>query len=330
MKMYFKRSYGIVNILLLITVAAGCNKKSSEQSVGEEVKSNPSVVIEGAKLTKISEGYTFDTAGSPLYFKGYYYFTNNNFDQPEKSMTLRMSPSAKIDTLMVDNGVTTTLQAGGSNTMYACEMLGHRVVELNREGELIRVVADKYNGRRIDGPNDIVVDDKGGFYFSDSQFIAGGEKMQETPAVYYVTPEDTIIRVIDDIEFPNGMGLSPDGSILYVANTRGKYLLAYDVNEDGTLSNKRNFTHMEIPVDGQESGADGMAVDAEGNVYVATTQGIGVQVFDRKGSHLQNIDAPTVTNNVSFGGEQGTQILIAAQDGIYAIEGKYPGRRFSP
>jgi gluconolactonase len=223
------------------------------------------------------------------------------------------------------NGVTTTLQASGDGTIYGCEMLGHRVVELNKDGEVIRVVADEYNGTRIDGPNDVVVDDKGGFYFSDSQFIAGGEKMQETPAVYYVNADGEVIRVIDDIEFPNGMGLSPDGSTLFVANTRGSHLLAYDVNSDGTVTNKRNFAELQIPEDAQESGADGMAVDSQGNVYVATTQGIGVQVFDSEGNHIQNISAPTATNNVSFGGEQNNVILIAAQDGIYQIQGKYTG-----
>lgn len=307
-------------IVLLLFMVAGCNENSVQQ--------NSSVTADEATLTKITGDYEFDTAGSPLYLDGTYYFTNNNFEQPELSMTLRISPSGDIDTLRADNGVTTTLQKNGSGTMYACEMLGHRVVELNTSGEVIGVVADEYNGARIDGPNDIVVDKKGGIYFSDSQFIAGREKMQETPAVYYVTPDEEVIRVIDDIEFPNGMGISPDGSTLYVANSNGEHLLAYDINGDGTVENERNFAQLQLPDGAVESGADGIAVDSEGNVYVATTEGIGVQIFDPEGNHIENISAPTATNNVSLGGEEGKTILIAAQDGIYSIQGRVSGLNF--
>src|SRR5690606_15233434 len=127
------------------------------------------------------------------------------------------------------------------------------------DGNIIRVVVSEYNGIRIDGPNDIIVDGKGGFYFTDSQFIAGGELMQDTPAVYYVTSTGEVIRVIDDILFPNGMALSPDGATLYVANTQGAHLIAYDVNEDGSVSDKRNFTAVELAEGIEISGADGMA-----------------------------------------------------------------------
>lgn len=304
----------VAGLLILVLISTGCGEQTDQQK--------SSVLAEGAVLTKISGNYEFDTAGSPLYLDGNYYFTNNNFEQPEMSMTLRKSISGDIDTLKTDNGVTTTLQASGNGTIYACEMLGHRVVELNKDGDVIRVVADQYNGNRIDGPNDLVTDNRGGLYFSDSQFIAGREKMQDTPAVYYVSPENEVIRIIDDIEFSNGMGISPDGSVLYVADTRGSHLLSYHINDDGTVTNKRNFAQLQLPEDVEESGADGLAVDSEGNVYVATTQGIGVQIFDSEGKHLENISAPTITNNVSFGGEEGKTILIAAEDGIYAIQGR--------
>lgn len=312
------RNYTI-GIVLILFVVAGCNGSSDQQGT--------SVIAEDATLTKITGEYEFDTAGSPLYLNGDYYFTNNNFEQPELSMTLRISPSGDMDTLRVGNGVTTTLQENGSGTIYACEMLGHRVVELNQSGEVMQVVADEFNGTRIDGPNDLVVDDKGGIYFSDSQFIAGRKKMQETPAVYYVTPDKEVIRVIDDVEFPNGIGISPDGSTLYVANSNGEYLLAYDVNGDGKVGKESNFARLQLAADSVKSGADGIAVDSEGNVYVATTEGIGVQIFDSKGNHLENISVPTTTNNVSLGGEEGKTILIAAQDGIYGIQGRISGRK---
>src|SRR5699024_10439796 len=126
---------------------------------------------------------------------------------------------------------------------------------------------------------------KGGLYFSDSQFIAGGQTKQDTPAVYYVAPDGEVSRVIDDVAFPNGLALSPDGATLYVANTPEKHLLAYDVQADGSVQNKRRFVAIELAHGEEEGGADGMAVDSEGNVYVATTKGVGVQVFNPNGDH---------------------------------------------
>lgn len=300
-------------VIIMVTFSA-CNRD------GADIANLNSFVSEDASLEKVTEGYEFDTAGSPLYMNGDLYFTNNNFDSPgELSRTFRMNPDGSIDTLESGNNVTTTLRASGQGTIYACEMLGHRVVELDQNGQVLNVVADEYNGARIDGPNDLVVDQKGGLYFSDSQFIAGRQTMQPVPSVYYVSAEGEITRVIDNVEFPNGLGLSPDGSTLYVANTPGIQILAYDVAEDGTVSNGRDFAAVELAEDSETSGADGMAVDSEGNLFVATTQGLGVQVFNSSGEHLGNIDVPTASNNVSFGGPDDNTLYISAQDGIYKI-----------
>ncbi|WP_234572972.1 SMP-30/gluconolactonase/LRE family protein [Rhodohalobacter sp. 614A] len=318
----------LILLVIGVMIATGCSQHRSEETGDSHQitveKTNPSsypeeIIPSDSRLIKVTVGYTFDTAGSPLYMDGTLYFTNNNFDSPQVSRTLRQNSDGSIDTLAMDNGVTTTLQASRKGTIYACQMLGHKVVELDPDGQVIQTIASEYNGHRIDGPNDLVVDSNGGLYFSDSQFIAGGEKMQETPAVYYVSKEGTISRVIDDIPFPNGLGLSPDGKTLYVANTPGKYILAYDVHPDGSVTNKREFLELKIPEGATEGGGDGMAVDAEGNVYVATTQGLGVQVFNSSGSYLGNINPPTPSNNVSFGGVDNQTLYIAAQDGIYSI-----------
>lgn len=300
-------------MIILVTISA-CNRN------GTDTTNFNSIISDDASLEKVTEDYEFDTAGSPLYMNGDLYFTNNNFDSPgELSRTFRMNPDGSIDTLKSGNNVTTTLKSSGQGTIYACEMLGHRVVELDQNGQVLNIVADEYNGDRIDGPNDLVVDQKGGLYFSDSQFIAGRQTMQPVPSVYYASAEGDISRVIDDVEFPNGLGLSPDGGTLYVANTPGTKILAYDVAEDGTVRNGRDFAAVELAEDSETSGADGMAVDSEGNLFVATTQGLGVQVFNSSGEHLGNIDVPTPSNNVSFGGQDGKILYISAQDGIYKI-----------
>ncbi len=284
----------------------------------------------GAGLEKVTEGFDFDTAGSPCWQYGVLYFTNNNFDPADRSRTVRMDAPGDYTVLREDNGVTTTIQPSGNGTFYCCEMLGHRVVEMDTGGNIVRVVCDEYDGVRIDGPNDIVVDSRGGLYFTDSQFIGDQQKMQDTPAVYYMKADGSVLRVIDDIPFPNGLYLSPDEETLYVANTHGRYLLAYDVNPDGTVSNGRNFAELQITEANEEtgfSGADGMAVDSEGNIYVATTQGLGIQVIAPDGAHLGNILCEAATNNVNFGGPDMKTLYVSAKDGIYNIQLNIPGLR---
>ncbi len=172
--------------------------------------------------------------------------TNENFDDLAQSRTMRMDKNGEIDTLLSNNGTMPALVASGNGTVYACEMLGHKVVEMDTTGKVIRTVAGCYNGKRIDGPNGLVADAKGGIYFTDSQITATGvPKMQKTPAVYYIKPNGTVLRVIDDLIFPHGVALSPDGSILYVSDTKSKYVMAYDVSKGGALSNGRKFAEPE-------------------------------------------------------------------------------------
>jgi len=290
------------------------------------------VIEAGASLEKLPIDYAFDTAGSPCWVDGTLFLTNNNFDPAEASKTMKLTADGVLHELRADNGVTTTIQESGKGTLYCCEMLGHRVVEMDYDGNILRVIAGDYDGRRIDGPNDICVDKKGGIYFTDSQFIAGQEKMQDKPAVYYVKPTGGIIRIIDDIAFPNGLWLSPDETVLYVANTYGRYLLAYDVNGDGTVTNGRDFAELKIPqelIDKGElqCGADGVVVDSAGNIYVATTKGFGIQVIDKDGNHLGNILCDAVTNNVNFGGGDLRTLFVSAKDGIYTIRTRIPGEK---
>ncbi len=331
-----------VILSLFLFIAASCEKKS-EQPVIKEIPESRKQVTElneivnpGAQIEKVTEGIEFDTAATPLYADGELYFTNTNFDSPEKCRTMKIDASGKLHILREKNGLTSSIQHSGRGTFYCCEMLGHRVIEMDREGKVLRVVAGEYNGKRIDGPNDLTIDSKGGIYFTDSQYIAGRGKMQETPAVYYVKSDETVIRVIDDIDFPNGIELSPDEKTLYVVNTlgktKGRYVRSYDVLEDGTVTNGRDFAEIklseaeETKPDGS-SGADGTAVDSAGNLYVATTKGLGIQVFNSSGKHLGNIECPSISNNVTFGGEDMKTMYISAKDGIYKIQVKIPGFR---
>lgn len=321
----------IAVFIFLFTACAKCPFICHNESAGGLT----SILKENAVMEKVTPGITFDTAGSPLWTESGFFFTNNNFDPADKSKTYFMDNSGNSKIIRENNGVTTSLKLTGKGTFYCCEMIGHRVVEMNAGGKALRVVAGEYNGKRLDGPNDLVVDKKGGFYFTDSKFSPGQELVQDKPAVYYVNPAGKISRVIDDVEFPNGIGLSPDGKILYIANTRGpltkgRFLLAYDILPDCSVKNGRNFAELQLTDEDNNKpdgfgGADGLAVDSAGNVYAATTKGLGIQVFNKNGAHLGNISCPAITNNMCFGGEDLKTLYISAKDSIYKIDLKNSG-----
>jgi gluconolactonase len=153
-------------------------------------------------------------------------------------------------------------------------------------------LADSYNGKPFSRLNDLVIDRRDGIYFSDA---AG---------VYYLPAGGRVVKVIEGIPNPNGVILSPDEKTLYANDKDGEYLLAFDVQPDGTLKNRRNFGKYESrtvrghkdPLIAEDNGADGVAVDSSGRLYVATN--VGVEVFSPKGEHLGTI--PAIWGGESF------------------------------
>ena len=325
-----------VFIILILLFGFSCEKNDRQETsvpIHEGMSGLDLVRDPDSKLVKITTGYEFDTAGLPCWVDGVLYFTNNNLKETEISCVISMDASGNYSIVRTDNGVTVSIYLNSAGNFFCCEMFGHRVVEMDKNGNVIRVVAGEYNGKRIDGPNDMVMDSNGGLYFSDSQFIGDAKKMQDTPAVYYVKSDGSVIRVIEDIKFPNGIELSPDGKTLYIANTLGKYLRAYDVQDDGTMTGGRDFAELELTPENKESGvsgADGMAVDSAGNIYVVTTKGLGIQVFNNRGAKLGNIPCAAVTNNCSFGGEDLKTLYVSAKDGIYKMPMKIAGLKIQP
>ena len=228
-----------------------------------------------------------------------------------------MEPDGKWRVLssgMQSNG---TIAATNGN-LLVCDMFGHRVVEVDpATGRVVRVVLDKVNGKPIDGPNDLVMDAKGGLYITDPQFTPEAQKSQPGKQVYYVAPDGTAKVVIGPGEYamPNGVELSPDGKTLYVNNTWPQpgenFVWAYDVAADGSLSNKRQFAMLNLtpevlgaakPADRFDSGADGTAVDTDGRYYVATKS--GVQIFLPDGTYAGTIWVPQYPVSITFGGAE--------------------------
>jgi gluconolactonase len=188
-----------------------------------------------------------------------------------------------------------------------------------------KTLAENFDGVPFLRPNDLVVDKKGGVYFTDSGQGRNPDgtpsNVPPRPAVYYITPAGKLQRLANDIGRPNGIQLSPDEKTLYVANTVGEYVLAFDVAADGAVSGRRNFARLAgfnaAGENGPTSGADGLAVDGKGRLYVASTAGI--QVFDARGGALGVIPVPKAPQNLAFAGPDKKTLYVVGRGSAWRI-----------
>jgi gluconolactonase len=188
-------------------------------------------------------------------------------------------------------------------------------------------LAESFEGRAFGRPNDLTVGRSGLVYFTDpGPNVPPGQTAPSgtlPPAVYVITPTGEVKRAADGIARPNGVLLSADEKTLYVADSWGAHILAYDVARDGTLSNRRNFAMLEgvRPRDGGgvNSGADGLAIDVAGRLYVAPNIGRGVQVFDRTGKALGTIPTPRSPQNIAFAGKGKKTLYIVGRGSAYRV-----------
>nr|WP_321411207.1 SMP-30/gluconolactonase/LRE family protein [uncultured Allomuricauda sp.] len=302
----------------------------------------PELLIDGSKT---KPNLTFSEG--PKWMDGKLYFSNMYFDQnwnadPEKSSIVAMEPDGSYKNIMEGKMQANGLYPYKNGNLLVCDMIGHRVVEMTTSGNVIRVIVDSFDGKPIDGPNDIITDSKGGIYFTDPQFTMEAEKFQPGRAVYYVSPDREITRLVEPNEFtmPNGILLSPDEKTLYINNcyddeswypvdsSKDNFVWAYDVNDDGTISNGRKFAELRLTGNvldrkGKSSSADGMAIDTMGNIYVATY--FGVQIFDSEGEFIGMINLPSFPVSLGFGDEDMKTLFIVSYDKVYKIRTNMQG-----
>jgi gluconolactonase len=168
-----------------------------------------------------------------------------------------------------------------------------------------RVLAAGFEGKPFVALRDLCVDKKGGVYITDGT-------TPHTSGVYYISAAGVIRRLSDDIELANGILLSPDEKILYISNTNSEFVLEFDVQADGGITNRRNFARLEGDT---HTGGDGIAIDSEGRLYVATNNNkpLGIQVFSAKGQYLGTIPVPRPTTSVAFAGPEKKTLYVVAR-----------------
>ena len=283
----------------------------------------------------------------PKWMNGKVYFSNMGFDQgwgahPDKSSIVELKPDGSYRNISEGKMQSNGLYPYKNGNLLVCDMIGHKVIEMTTEGKVVKVVADKYDGKKIDGPNDIITDAKGGIYFTDPQFTMEAVKFQPGRAVYYISPDGKVTRVTAPNEFamPNGILLSPDGKTLYINNCyddetwfpvnsdKENYVWAYDVKEDGTIANGRQFAKLFLVNNvldrkGKSSSSDGMAIDKTGNIYVGTYY--GVQIFNSKGEFVGMINLPHFPVSLCFGDDDMKTLYIVSYSWVYKIRTNMEG-----
>jgi gluconolactonase len=222
------------------------------------------------------------------------------------------------------NGLTTDREG----RLILCQHGDRRVARLNSpldkpKPEFV-TLADRYDGKRFNSPNDAVVHSSGAIYFTDPPY--GLEKNVDDPAkelpyqgVYRIAPDGKVKLLTKDLERPNGIAFSPDEKTLYVANSHGPrpIIMAYDVKDDGTLGEGKEIYNSNILKVALEGACDGLTVDKQGNVF-ATTPG-GVTVIDPAGKRLGTLLTTKRTSNCEFG-EDGSTLFITADDLLLRVK----------
>ena len=198
--------------------------------------------------------------------------------------------------------------------LYSCEYKSRQVTRTSRSGQ-IEVLADKFEGKRFNAPNDIVVRRDGHVYFTDPLFTPLDHRDLDFYGVYHVTPKGKIEAIARMKTRPNGVTLSPDGKILYVANTDERNIRAYDLDRNGQASHER------VAIADLPAGPDGIRTDAKGNLYVAAR---GVVVYSPAGQQLGKIAVPVNPRNLAFG-DKDLRTLYMVGNSIFRVRVDIPG-----
>ena len=277
------------------------------------------VVAKDTPIELIKEG--FDGTEGPLGLPD----GNLIFTESKANRIVQITPDGKVSSYLENSNGSNGLALGANGKLFSVQQVKPRVGIIYPVGKE-KILAENFEGQEFQRLNDLVLDKKGGIYFTD----IGTRKTPEnpnppasTPGLYYLTPTGTLKRLANDIERPNGVQLSRDEKTLYVANTAGEYLLAYDIATDGSISGKRNFAKLAgfaLSEAGKEpsSGADGIAVDDTGRVYVASNA--GVEIFTEKGEAVGVIPLPKKPQNLAFAGTDKKTLYVVGRGDAYKIK----------
>lgn len=274
-----------------------------------QIMDNASIVKNGAKLIKIGSGFIF-TEGPAVDKMGNVFFT----DQPNNTIVKWSANSGQLNIFSDNSGRANGLYFDSNGNLLACADMDNQIWSFSPDGKH-KVLLDLYDGKKLNGPNDLWVHPNGGIFFTDplykrNYWTRNPDRQQDGEHVYFMSHDGKRVeRVETTLVKPNGIVGSANGKLLYVADIGGRKTYSYRINKNNQLIDKKLFAEM---------GSDGMTLDQKGNVYLT---GDGVTVFNKKGIKIAHIPlSARWTANVCFGGADKSTLFITAMDGLYTLD----------
>lgn len=308
-----------ISILLIILSLAASNpsqklrfnftKLAAKTENREEKHTVQAILDNSAKLEKVAGNFKF-IEGPIWHPDGFLLFS----DIPA-NIIYKFASNQQVEIFRRPSGKANGNTLDKENRLITAEHENRRVSRTEKDGKVI-TLADRYEGKRLNSPNDLVVKSDGSIYFTDPPY--GITKEQEELGfygVYRLAPDGKLTLLVKDLVLPNGIAFSPDEQKLYVNNSEAGFIAVFDVKPDGTVTNQRVFAELK---DASKSGVpDGLKVDGKGNVY-STGPG-GVWIFSPEGKLLGKISVPETATNLAWGESDRQTLYITGSKSLYRI-----------
>jgi gluconolactonase len=278
--------------LWMIAVALGWAASAGAQDFSE-------VLVE-----QLSTGYVF-TEGPVWSKEGHLLFS----DVPNNRIW-KIIPGQRREVFRENSNGANGNTFDSRGRLYTCESRTRRVIRTDARGK-VEVLAERYQGKRLNAPNDIVVRKDGHIYFTDPAFGDQADHRElDFYGVYHITPKGELNLIAKPQGRPNGITLPPDGSLLYVANSDERNLRVYRLAKDGTASEER------VLISGIEGPPDGIRTDEKGNIYVTAK---ALEVYSPEGKRITRFNLPETPANCAFGGPDMDILFVTARTSIYFL-----------
>ena len=343
-----KRMFGIGALLALCVLLMTCSQAPSPgqgphtsipvpAGAGTIVEIDPAmrvIVPADVKIEKLADGFAFIEGPIWIHEEGGVLL----FSDIPRNQIMKWTPSGNVTEFRKPSGYTGPPERAsaysGSNgltldkqgRLIICEHGDRRVTRLEKDGK-VTVLASQYEGKKLNSPNDAVYRSDGSLYFTDPPYGLASEKDQELDfsGIYRIKPDGQLELLSKKLSRPNGLAFSPDEKTLYVSNSdpQQRLWMAYDVAEEGTLSNGRVL--LDVTAEKDEGLPDGLKVDTQGIIY-ATGPG-GIWIISPQGKHLGTIKPNENPANCHWGDTDGKTLYMTAKTGLYRIRLINPGIR---
>ncbi|MEO6730940.1 MAG: SMP-30/gluconolactonase/LRE family protein [Ferruginibacter sp.] len=295
------------NARIIFTTILLFNLSMYNQQVNGQGLDSLKIVKPEAALVQVSNQFKF-TEGPAVDKKGNIFFT----DQPNDKIW-KYDLEGKLSVFMDKTYRSNGLYFDKKGRIIACADEKNQLLAISPTQQ-VEILVNEFDGHRLNGPNDLWIDKKGGIYFTDPYYQRDYWERKKPDLknqnVYYLTKANKNVFIADSLLMqPNGIVGTPDGKTLYVADIRANKTYKYQINEDGTLSNRQLFVSL---------GSDGMTLDNAGNLYLS---GKGVTVFNNAGILIGNIPVPSKwVGNICFGGKDRSILFITASESVYTLQ----------